>query len=107
MFCEVRNSAVNNNCYRPSVCGVLVVVAADLEVALVAAVFRRSGLRTTGMPKRGQRYVGALQTKKERGCNSIVSPTSGEEFGMKMEKKRGGEGRQTHPLLDAGHTSAG
>jgi len=44
----------------------LVVVAADLEVALDVAVFRRSGLRTTGMPKRGQHYVGALQTKKER-----------------------------------------
>jgi hypothetical protein len=65
VFCEeVRHSAVNNSCYRPSVCGVFVVAVADLEVALDVAVFRRSGLRTTGMPKRGRRYVGALQTKK-------------------------------------------
>jgi hypothetical protein len=51
---------VTNKCYRPAVYSVLVIVAADPEVALVVVVLQSPGLWTTGMSKRGRHYAGAL-----------------------------------------------
>jgi hypothetical protein len=70
---------VTNKCYRPAVYSVLVIVAADPEVALVVVVLQSPGSWTTGMSKRGRHYAGALRTKKEKKKKGVTIRSSAQQ----------------------------